>query len=66
MEKSPKKIRKNLLDFLGKFSIKNYINFNLFKPKMRKPIEELIQNLLKQKKKIISLNDLKNLIYLSF
>ena len=33
---------------------------------MQKPIEELIQNLQKQKKKIISLNDLKNLIYLSF
>ena len=33
---------------------------------MQKPIEELIQNLQKQKKKIISLNDLKNLIYLTF
>ena len=33
---------------------------------MQKPIDELIQNLQKQKKKIISLNDLKNLIYLSF
>lgn len=33
---------------------------------MQKPIEELIQNLQKQKKKIISLNDLKNLIYASF
>ena len=33
---------------------------------MQKPIEELIQNLQKQKKKIISLNDLKKLIYLSF
>ena len=33
---------------------------------MQKPIEEVIQNLQKQKKKIISLNDLKNLIYLSF
>ena len=33
---------------------------------MSKPIDELIQNLQKQKKKIISLNDLKNLIYLTF
>lgn len=33
---------------------------------MQKPIDELIQNLLKQKKKIISLNDLKKLIYVSF
>lgn len=66
MEKSTKKFRKNLLDFLGKFTIKNCNNFNLFKPQMQKPIEDLIQNLQKQKKKIISLNDLKNLIYLSF
>jgi hypothetical protein len=33
---------------------------------MLKPIDELIQNLQKQKKKIISLNDLKNLILLIF
>ena len=33
---------------------------------MSKPIDELIQNLQKLKKKIISLNDLKNLIYLTF
>ena len=33
---------------------------------MSKLIDELIQNLQKQKKKIISLNDLKNLIYLTF
>ena len=66
MEKSPKKIRKNLLDFLGKFYIKNCLNFNLFEPIMSKPIDELILKLQKQKKKIISLNDLKNLIYLSF
>lgn len=33
---------------------------------MSKPIDELIQILQKQKKKIISLNDLKNLIYLIF
>ena len=33
---------------------------------MSKPIDELIQNLQKQKKKIISLNDLRNLVYLSF
>ena len=33
---------------------------------MQKPIEDLIQNLQKQKKKIISLDELKNLIYKSF
>lgn len=33
---------------------------------MQKPIDELIQNLLKQKKKIISLSDLKKLINISF
>ena len=33
---------------------------------MQKPIDELIQNLVKQKKKIISLNDLKKLIFSSF
>ena len=33
---------------------------------MQKPIDDLIQNLQKQRKKIISLNDLKNLIFLSF
>ena len=66
MEKSPKKFRKNLLDFLGKITIKICVNFNLFKPRMQKPIEDLIQNLQKQKKKIVSLNDLKKLIYLSF
>ena len=33
---------------------------------MQKPIDKLIQNLLKQKKKIISLNDLKKLINASF
>ena len=33
---------------------------------MSKPIDELIQNLQKQKKKILSLNDLKKLIYKSF
>ncbi len=66
MEKSIKKIRKNLLDFLGRINIKNCFKFNLFKLIMSKPIDELIQNLQKQKKKIISLNDLKNLIYLTF
>ena len=33
---------------------------------MQKPIEELIQKLQKQKKKIISLNEIKNLIYSTF
>ena len=33
---------------------------------MEKPIEILIQKLLKQKKKIINSNDLKNFIYLTF
>ena len=33
---------------------------------MQKPIEDLIQNLQKQKKKILSLDELKNLIYKSF
>ena len=33
---------------------------------MQKPIEEVFQNLQKQKKKIITLDDLKNLIYKSF
>ena len=66
MEKPIKIFRKNLLDFLGKFTIKNYTNFILFKPNMHKPIEDLIIILQKQKKKIISLDELKNLIYKSF
>jgi len=66
MEKPIKIFRKNLLDFLGKFTIKNCIYFILFKPNMQKPIEDLIQILQKQKKKIISLDELKNLIYKSF
>ena len=66
MEKPIKILRKNLLDFLGKFTIKNYTIFILFKPNMQKPIENLIQTLQKQKKKIISLDELKNLIYKSF
>lgn len=66
MEKPIKIFRKNLLDFLGKFTIKNCTYFILFKPNMQKPIEDLIQILQKQKKKIILLYELKNLIYKSF
>ena len=66
MEKSKIFFRKIPLDFLGRIDIKNCVDLYLYKLNMQRPIEELIQNLQKQKKKILSLNDLKKLIYASF
>jgi hypothetical protein len=66
MEKSIKIFRKNLLDFLGRISIKNLHKFYFNLLIMEKPIESLIQTLLWQKKKILSSDDLKKYIYLAF
>ena len=54
------------LEILWRFYIKNHRYFYMGKYKMKSSIDDLIQILRKQKKKIISSVDLKNFIYMSF